>query len=143
MNPPFRQPGNLFFSKNSLHKLLVNSLKIKLAEENDQERWDEYVNRHPDSSPYHLFAWQKAVKQAYGFRSYSLLAQDGVNVTGILPLISPTGGAAPAGAGTAAYPLSLLAFLREGIQLMQSHNYFTSTRCRTLAIMPRTASLSG
>ena len=87
MNPPFRQPGNLFFSKNSLHKLLVNSLKIKLAEENDQERWDEYVNRHPDSSPYHLFAWQKAVKQAYGFRSYSLLAQDGVNVTGILPLI--------------------------------------------------------
>ena len=51
-----------------------NSIKIRLAEEADQERWDEFILSHPKASPYHLFAWKKAIEAAYGHKTYYLLA---------------------------------------------------------------------
>ena len=49
-------------------------MKIKLAEDADQERWDEFILNHPKASPYHLFAWKKAIEAAYGHKTYYLLA---------------------------------------------------------------------
>ena len=53
-----------------------NSIKIRLAEDADQERWDEFILSHPKASPYHLFAWKKAIEAAYGHKTYYLLAMN-------------------------------------------------------------------
>ena len=54
--------------------MINNSIKIRLAEESDQECWDEFILSHPKASPYHLFAWKKAIEAAYGHKTYYLLA---------------------------------------------------------------------
>ncbi len=60
---------------------------IRLAGKPDQKKWDEYVASHPDSSPYHLFAWKNAVEDAYGHKSYYLLAEKNKIIVGVFPLI--------------------------------------------------------
>jgi len=57
------------------------------AEQKDQQRWDAYVLRHPDASPYHLFAWKLAVEGAYGHRCHYLCAEINNTVVGVLPLV--------------------------------------------------------
>jgi hypothetical protein len=49
-------------------------MKIKLAEDSDQKRWDEFILSHPKASPYHLFAWKKAIEAAYGHKCINLCA---------------------------------------------------------------------
>lgn len=62
-------------------------MNIRFADNNDLARWDEYVQTHPLASPYHLFAWKRAVEEAYGHKTYYLLAEDNGLVTGVLPLM--------------------------------------------------------
>jgi FemAB-related protein (PEP-CTERM system-associated) len=62
-------------------------LKIRAIDSNDRKNWDRYVLTHPNSSPYHLYAWQLAVNKAYGHRAYYLMAEEDAQVRGILPLI--------------------------------------------------------
>ena len=62
-------------------------MKIRLAEENDQLRWDDYVCNHPAGLAYHLYAWQRAVKEGYGFDSHCLLAEQDDRICGVLPLV--------------------------------------------------------
>ncbi len=62
-------------------------MNIRLADNNDKEQWDAYVQRHPSASPYHLFAWKRAVEDAYGHKAYYLMAEKDHCITGVLPLI--------------------------------------------------------
>lgn len=60
---------------------------IRIAEKDDQTAWDEYVLSHPDSSPYHLFAWKNTVEEAYGHKSYYMIAEnEQKKIVGVLPL---------------------------------------------------------
>jgi FemAB-related protein (PEP-CTERM system-associated) len=61
---------------------------IRLASENDQEKWDSYVSQNPDAGPYHWFGWKTAVEKGYGHKGYYLMAEgkDGICL-GVLPLI--------------------------------------------------------
>jgi len=66
-----------------------NMTTIRIAEKDDQTAWDEYVLSHPDSSPYHLFAWKNAVEEAYGHKSYYMIAEnEQKKIVGVLPLIN-------------------------------------------------------
>ena len=60
-------------------------MHIHLAEASSFDSWDKYVRNHPGGLPYHLAAWQKAIRDAYGFDSCSLIAEDGGSICGILP----------------------------------------------------------
>jgi len=62
------------------------SLKINEIEEFDQKRWDEFVLNHKASSPYHLFAWKKAIEVAYGHKCIYLCAESNEGIHGILPM---------------------------------------------------------
>ncbi len=62
-------------------------IRVRLAEQSDREKWDAYVNSHPDASPYHIFAWGLAVKQAYGHKVYYFLAENDQAVVGLLPAV--------------------------------------------------------
>ncbi len=60
--------------------------KIKIAQPEDQRRWDDFVEELK-GGPYIFWAWKEAVERAYGHQGYYLLAEEGNEVVGILPLI--------------------------------------------------------
>jgi len=62
-------------------------MDIVLAKRHDRQRWDHYVLSHPHGTPYQLFAWRHAVERAYGFDGIYLMARDGADICGVLPLI--------------------------------------------------------
>ena len=62
-------------------------LSIRPATPNDREYWDNYVKKHQQSTPYHLFAWQQAVHSAYGHKPFYLIAESDDTLAGGLPLI--------------------------------------------------------
>jgi FemAB-related protein (PEP-CTERM system-associated) len=65
---------------------MYNNIKVKLADDSDQKRWDDFVLAHPESSPYHLFAWKKAVESAYCHKCQFFIAEHQSDILGILPL---------------------------------------------------------
>lgn len=62
-------------------------MNIRIATLSDQRAWDNYVWDHPDAVAYHQFAWGQAVKNAYGFDPAYLIAVQGAEIIGVLPLI--------------------------------------------------------
>ena len=63
-------------------------LNIRRATDLDSVKWDEYVLRHEEGGPYHLFAWQRAVLCAYGHESYSMLVEDEEgSICGVFPIV--------------------------------------------------------
>jgi FemAB-related protein (PEP-CTERM system-associated) len=63
-------------------------MEVVLAGAPDQNRWDDYVERHPGATPYHFFAWKTAVESAYGHRGHYLLGSEEERVVGVLPLVA-------------------------------------------------------
>ncbi len=49
-------------------------------------RWDEFVRGHPEGSPYHLSAWQRAVEATTNSEDRSIVALRGESVVGGVPL---------------------------------------------------------
>lgn len=62
-------------------------MQIKTATVQDQPAWDDYVLSHPAGLAYHQFAWSLAIREAYGFESYYLLAAADEKIVGVLPLV--------------------------------------------------------
>ncbi|MHC4269631.1 MAG: FemAB family XrtA/PEP-CTERM system-associated protein [Planctomycetota bacterium] len=62
-------------------------MKIRLANIDDRDKWDEYITHHANASPYHLFAWKTAVENAYKHKGYYLMAEENLKIQGVLPLI--------------------------------------------------------
>ena len=51
-----------------------------------RERWDAYVNAHPDATAYHGWRWRTVFEDAFGHDTVYLAAIDGGHVAGVLPL---------------------------------------------------------
>lgn len=76
--------------------------KIKLFEDSDQLRWDQYILNHPQGTFFHLTGWKKAIEKTFNHKSFYLIAipnnpsnlehSPGLShtekVVGILPLFS-------------------------------------------------------
>lgn len=60
---------------------------IRLAQNSDKERWNAYVQSHPDASPYHLWAWRESIREAYDHKAYYFIAEEDIQICGILALI--------------------------------------------------------
>ncbi|PIE63627.1 MAG: hypothetical protein CSA26_12020, partial [Desulfobacterales bacterium] len=76
-----------------LAMFLINSdqrqkpMNIVIETSGNEKEWDVFVNNHPDATPYHLSSWIKAVKEAYGFDYYRLIAKKNDTILGVLPLV--------------------------------------------------------
>lgn len=57
----------------------------------EDSRWDQYVERHPDGSFYHLVGWRRVLRRAYGKPSYLLYAERGDRVVGVFPVYESGG----------------------------------------------------
>lgn len=62
-------------------------MKIRLAGNTDSSRWDAFVEKHQDASPYHLWAWKEAIEEAYAHKGYYLVAEENGEIVGAFPLI--------------------------------------------------------
>jgi len=62
-------------------------MNVKLANSSDEQEWDAYIQQHSDGSPYHLWAWKKAIEGAYRHKGYYFIAEKHNKICGILPLI--------------------------------------------------------
>lgn len=65
-----------------------NKLQITQLLPKNNERWDEYVNAHPEASIYHLAAWCSVIGECFGHECCHLMARNSDNqVVGVLPLV--------------------------------------------------------
>jgi len=62
-------------------------LNIRLANDQDESAWNAYIGNHPAATPYHRYAWKKAVEQAYGHKAAYFIAEEGNRISGILPTV--------------------------------------------------------
>ena len=61
-------------------------MNIRIAQIADRQRWDSFVSNHSASTPYQLMAWTIAIQQAYGFKSFNLIAEENNRISGILAM---------------------------------------------------------
>jgi len=61
-------------------------LLINYLEDDGIERWNAYVNQHPEATFFHLAQWKGVLESAFGHKTYFLLAEDETGVLGVLPL---------------------------------------------------------
>src|ERR1700739_288770 len=52
----------------------------------DEHRWDQFVRTHANGTFFHLSGWKRVIEQAFGHRTYYLIAERGPAVSGVLPL---------------------------------------------------------
>ena len=65
------------------------SYTIRKATHSDKTDWHNYAEHHPQATPYHRFAWQSAVEEAYQHEFSGVLALDSNgNIVGLLPAIT-------------------------------------------------------
>ena len=62
-------------------------ITIRQAQAADEHQWNGYVKKHPMHSPYHLFHWQIAVKDAYQHEACYLIAEENNTLVGIFPMV--------------------------------------------------------
>lgn len=61
-------------------------MQIKAATSSDKEKWDTFVRKHPEGSPFHLYAWRDAVIRSFGHKPFYYYLEDKGTIAGILPL---------------------------------------------------------
>ncbi len=62
------------------------SLRIRPALPGDDAAWNAFVDAHPEGSPFHLTAWRDCIQQTFPYKPCPLLAEDGKEIRGVLPL---------------------------------------------------------
>jgi hypothetical protein len=66
--------------------------------ETEFRQWDDFVQAHPRSSPFHLLAWKRTIEESFRYRPYYLVARGGDRIRAVLPLFlvrNPLLGKAP------------------------------------------------
>jgi len=64
-------------------------MHIRLATNDDEEKWNSFTSQHAQASPYHHFAWKKTIEKAYGHQCYYLIAENSEQeIVGVLPSVS-------------------------------------------------------
>ncbi len=61
---------------------------VRAYTDSDRERWDAFVRREPSASFFHLSGWMRVMKRTSGYRCCALYAENGGEITGVLPLFS-------------------------------------------------------
>jgi FemAB-related protein (PEP-CTERM system-associated) len=60
---------------------------IAEMKDSDRSAWDAYVENSEHSLPHHLSGWRDIMAETYGYQTHYLLAREGEQVVGVLPLL--------------------------------------------------------
>jgi len=67
----------------------MSKLSIHLLDSNSQEKWDTYVDGHPDASVYHLSSWKSLIEKTFNHKCYYFYAVNENNdICGVLPSVN-------------------------------------------------------
>jgi len=64
----------------------MTMMVMELAEQ-DGKSWQEYVHHSPQATFYHALGWRDVIKRAFGHRPWYLIARQGAEICGVLPLV--------------------------------------------------------
>jgi serine/alanine adding enzyme len=67
--------------------VLESRAAVAVASEGDAAAWDAFVESRPEATGYHAWAWRSVFVRAFGHEPIYLIARDGADVTGVLPLV--------------------------------------------------------
>ena len=63
-------------------------MNVKLCQhESEGKRWQEFVDRHIQSTHCHRWNWKQVIENSFGWPTYYLMAEDGSEVRGVLPVV--------------------------------------------------------
>ena len=62
-------------------------MKVINIDNSNIHKWEEYVQKHPDSTFYHRHEWKQVIEKSFGHKTYYLMAVDNGEVVGILPMV--------------------------------------------------------
>ncbi len=51
----------------------------------DEDAWNQFVERHPDGSFFHYIGWKKVMERTYGYKPYYFYSSRGGRISGIAP----------------------------------------------------------
>ena len=59
---------------------------VILDETRDRSLWEDFVSSHPQATNYHQLGWKTVIERSFGHQTRYLLAMEGGEVVGLLPL---------------------------------------------------------
>src|SRR5579862_1292002 len=62
------------------------SLALRTFQPEDAGQWDAFVEQHPCGTVFHLTAWKNCIEESFGYRSEYLVAAEGRDIRGVLPI---------------------------------------------------------
>lgn len=89
-----RYPKDRSYLRNSAIRKTLNFgfhhgpvlIRVSIVENDDLKEWDDYVNANPDSCVFQTSKWRRVVESTYGHQPFYLMAKQGSEVCGVLPL---------------------------------------------------------
>jgi len=65
----------------------VDSVEVLELQDKDKGEWDKYVYDSPQATIFHLAGWKDVMEDTFGLRAHYLLAREGGQILGVLPLL--------------------------------------------------------
>lgn len=62
-------------------------IEIKVANSNNRDTWNKFVEKRSMSTPYHLWEYGEVLSSIYNYRRYYFMVMDGGELFGVLPLL--------------------------------------------------------
>jgi len=62
------------------------TVAVRPFQTGDERRWDDFVVSRASATFFHLSGWRRVIENAFGHRTYYLIAERAGTVTGVLPL---------------------------------------------------------
>ena len=69
-----------------MNRQVTEQITIRQLDLQNFARWDEFVEKSPDSTFFHKAGWQLVLEQAFGHRGHFLYAEMDSEIVGVLPL---------------------------------------------------------
>lgn len=64
----------------------LSPVHVRAFVDSDSEKWDAYVEAHPEATFFHKCGWREVLTNAFGHASHYLLAEHQGQICGVLPL---------------------------------------------------------
>jgi FemAB-related protein (PEP-CTERM system-associated) len=66
--------------------LRQTDMSISVLDSNDECAWDAFVRGCPHGTFFHLSGWRRVIEKSFGHRTHYLVAKNGSDICGVLPL---------------------------------------------------------
>lgn len=65
--------------------------QISLRNTSDRQKWNDFVDSHPNATPFHHSSWLHVIEESYAFPPFLFVQEKEGKVTGVMPLFKVSG----------------------------------------------------